>query len=76
MPLGIKPRYHLALRHPVGRQRIALKPQQAHTAGLLPGYDALDDRRLQQGQAQQFVDRRVVQAFALGALAAAAGRMI
>ena len=39
---GIKRRYHLALRHPVGRQRIALEPQQAHAPGLLPGQDGLD----------------------------------
>ena len=65
----IKPRHHLALRHPVRRQRIALEPQQAHALGLLPSQDALDDGRLEQRQAQQFVDRRVVQAFALGDLA-------
>jgi len=47
------------LQGPVQRQRIALKPQQAHTPGLLPGQDALDGVRLQQRQAQQFVDRRV-----------------
>ena len=45
-----------------------MEPQQAHALGLLPGQDALDDGRLQQGQAQQFVDRRVVQAFALDRL--------
>jgi hypothetical protein len=38
---------------------------------LLPGQDRLDDGWLQQGQSQQFVDRRVVQAFALGDIAAA-----
>lgn len=64
----IKPRHHLPLRHPVGRQRVPLKPQQAHASGLLPGQDALDDGGLQQRQPQQFVDRRVVQAFALGDL--------
>jgi hypothetical protein len=48
------------LRHPVSRQRVPLKPQQAHAPGLLPGQYDLDDGWLQQCQAQQFVDRRVV----------------
>jgi len=59
------------LHHPIGRQRVSLEPQQAHAPGLLPGQDRQDDGGLQQGQAQQFVDRRVVQAFALSDLAAA-----
>jgi hypothetical protein len=45
-----------------------LEPQQAHAPGLLPGHDSLDDGGLQQRQAQEFVDRGVVQAFALGDL--------
>ncbi len=48
---GIKRRHHLPLRQPIGRQRIALEPQQAHAPGLLPGQNALDDGGLQQGQA-------------------------
>ena len=38
-----------SLRHPVGRQRVALEPDQAHAARLLPGQDRLDDGWLQQG---------------------------
>ena len=53
-----------------------MEPQQAHALGLLPGQDALDDGGLQQGQTQQFVDRRVVQAFVLGDLAPAADHTI
>ncbi|HQS02036.1 MAG TPA: hypothetical protein PLD79_08810 [Halothiobacillus sp.] len=44
----------------------------AHALGLLPGQDDLDDGRLQQRQAKQFVDRRVVQTLALGDFATAA----
>ena len=68
--------HHLPLRHPVSRQRIPLEPQQAHALGLLPDQDALDDGRLEQRQAQQFVDRRMVQAFALGDLAATADHTV
>ena len=68
----IEPRHHLPLRHPVGRQRIPLEPQQAHALGLLPGQDALDDGRLEQRQSEQFIDRREMQALALGDLAATA----
>lgn len=40
--------------------------------GLLPGQNGLDDGRLQQRQTLQFVDRRVLQAFSLCDLTAAA----
>ncbi len=73
---GIKPRHHFPLRHPVGRQRVPLEPQQAHALGLPPGQDGLNDGRLEQRQAQQFVDRRMVQAFALGDVAAAANHAV
>jgi hypothetical protein len=59
------------LRYPVGRQRIPLKPDQAHAARLLARQNGLDDRRLQQREAQQFVHRRVMQSFALGDVGAA-----
>jgi len=49
-----------------------VEPLQTHAPGLLASQDALDDGRLQQRQAQQLIDRRVVQAFALGDFAAAA----
>ena len=68
---AVKRSDYLPLRHPVGRQRVPLKPKQAHTPGLLPGQNALDDGGLQQRQAQQLVDRGVVQAFALGDFTAA-----
>src|SRR6218665_3724516 len=73
---GIKPNHHLPLRHPVGWQRISLKPKQAHTPGLLPGQNALDDGWLQPRQAEQVVGRWVVQAFALGNFAAAADHTV
>ena len=73
--LRIEGGHRLPLRHPVGWQRIPLEPQQAHAFGLLPGQDALDDGGLQQRQPQQLVDSRVVQAFALGDVAAAADRL-
>lgn len=38
-----------------------MKPDKAHAARLLARQDGLDDGGLQQGQAQQFVDRRVVE---------------
>jgi hypothetical protein len=60
------------LTNPVGRQRVPLEPQQAHAPGLLPVQNGLDDDRLQQRQTQQFVDCRVLQAFPLCDLAAAA----
>src|SRR5690606_3598065 len=41
------------LRYPVGRQRIPLKPNQAHATRLLARQDGLDDGGLQQGQPQQ-----------------------
>lgn len=53
-------------RRPVGRQRTPLKPKQTHTTGLLASQNGLDDGGLQQRQAQQFVDRRVVLHLALG----------
>jgi len=68
----IEPFDHWALQGPIQRQRIALEPQQTHAAGLLTGQNALDGGGLQQRQAQQFVDNRVVQSFALGYVTAAA----
>ena len=38
-----------------------MKPDKAHAARLLARQDGLDDGGLQQDQAQQFVDRRVVE---------------
>ncbi len=57
---GIKRCDQVPLRRPLRRQRISMKPQQAHAAGLLPGQDGLDDGGLQEGQTEQLVDRRMV----------------
>jgi len=73
---SIIPRHHRPRRHPVGRQRVPLEPQQAHTPGLLSGQDRLDDGGLQQRQAQQLIDRGVVQSFPLCDLTAAADHAV
>lgn len=54
--------HDLALRHPLGRQRMVLEPQQAHAPRLQASDDGLHNRRLQQRQAQHFIDRRITAA--------------
>lgn len=65
-PLCIECSNDPPLRDPVQRQRVALKPDQAHAARLPAGQDGLDDGGLQQGQAQQFIHRRVLQSLTIG----------
>jgi len=70
-PSGAKGFDNASLLHPVQRQWVALKPEQAHAPGLLPGQYALDDDWIEQREKQQFIDRRVMQALALGNVSAA-----
>jgi hypothetical protein len=42
-PLRIEPVDHPPLLDPVQRQRVALEPNQAHAARLLPSQDGLDE---------------------------------
>lgn len=66
---GVEPLHNLPLRDPVHRQWVALEPQQAHAARLLAGVDGLHDARFEQRQAQQFVDRGLMQALVSGDVA-------
>lgn len=69
---GIKPRHHLPLVNPLGRQRVPLKTQQTHTPGLLTSQDRLDDGEFSSIRHSSALTVEWCSAFALGNLTAAA----
>ena len=61
-----KTAHDLTLRLPIHRQRVALEPDQVHTARLPPGHQHFEDVRREQGQAHQLAGHLGVQSFGSG----------